>query len=96
MNRHSKGEFIRLHMPNSGEDGVIVATANDGRVVEFRGRPYSQWEIGEFSPMFLLHSVLKRVNVSELHNGEVETVTPWHPEWSEVKSQFERALLASD
>jgi hypothetical protein len=28
----------------------------------------------------------------ELHCGNVETVTPWHEEWEEVRGMFEAAL----
>ena len=85
-------EHIRLYMPNGGEDGVIVATRNDGKRVEFRGTPYSKWAEGEDSPMFSLHSSLKRVNISNLHNDLVETVTPWHPEWETIYQMFLDAI----
>jgi len=83
---------LRLFMPNGGEDGVIIAEANDGTRVEFRGNPYSKWAEDECSPMFEIHACLKRVNVSNLHSNMVETVTPWHPEWNFIHKMFLDAL----
>lgn len=84
----SSTAYIRLYMPNGGEDGVIIATRNDGKCVEFRGNAYSKWIEGESSPMYVLHSSLKRINISNLHNDLIETVTPWHPEWERVYQMF--------
>ena len=85
-------EYIRLYMPNGGEDGVIVAIRNDDKRVEFRGNPYSKWVEGENSPMYALHSSLKRANISNLHSDLVETITPWHPEWGAINQMFLDAL----
>lgn len=79
-------------MPECGEAGVIVATRDDGVRVEFRGRPYHAWTEDEDSAMFRLHSLLWRINISQLHCGEVETLTPWHPEWRDVNAMFVAAL----
>lgn len=83
---------IALIMPRCGEDGVIIATRSDGVRVEFRGRPYSRWEIGEDTPMYHLHSCLQRVNISDLHCGLEQVVTSWHPEWLTVMRMFNEAL----
>ncbi len=83
---------IRLWMPDCGEAGVIVATRDDGVRVEFRGRPYSKWQIGENSEMAQLHEILKTVNISQLHCGEIETVTPWNSEWNLLNEMFSAAL----
>ncbi|MDB6082227.1 MAG: hypothetical protein JWN43_108 [Gammaproteobacteria bacterium] len=83
---------IHLYMPRCGADGVIVATRDDGVRVEFRGAAYSDWDLGEDSPMYRLHSCLRRINISELHCGNVETVTPWHDEWEEVRGMFEAGM----
>lgn len=87
---------IKLFMPDCGEAGVIVATRDDGVCVEFRGRPYHAWVEGEDTAMSHLHGLLKRINVSRLHSNEIETLTPWHPEWGEVAAMFERAMKALD
>jgi len=84
--------YIELYMPSGGEEGVIVATRDDGVRVEFRGRPYSQWDLGESTPMYRLHSLLRRVNISDLHNGETQVLTPWHTEWDEVCAFVSDAL----
>lgn len=87
--------YIDLRMPRCGEDGVLIATRDDGQTVEFRGKPYSQWEIGDDSPFIQIHSVLERVNISALHCGETERVTShngFFPEWEFVNSMFEAAL----
>lgn len=77
------------------DQSVIVARRKaDGFVVEFRGRPYHLWEEGEDTPMYRLHSLLWRINISDLHAGRVEVVTPWHPEWDAVNAMFEAALAA--
>lgn len=83
---------IRLFMSDCGEAGVIIATREDGVRVEFRGNPYHTWEIDEDTPMFRLHTLLSRINISQLHCGAVETLTTWHPEWREVSEMFNQAL----
>ncbi len=83
---------ITLHMPQGGEAGVIVAIRSDGVRVEFRGRPYSMWDIGESTPMYQLHAKLKRINISELHNSQPQVVTPWHEEWDDVLAMFNAAI----
>jgi hypothetical protein len=87
---------IHLYMPRCGADGVIVATRDDGVVVEFRGPAYQDWDLGEDSPMYRLHSCLRRINISELHCSNVETVTPWHDEWEEVRGMFEAGMAGRD
>jgi hypothetical protein len=47
---------------------------------------------GRGHAMSRLHGLLKRINISQLHCNGVETLTPWHPEWAEVTTMFERAL----
>ena len=84
--------FIRLYMPNGGEDGVIVAIRNDNKCVEFRGNAYSKWGEGENTPMYALHSLIKRANISNLNSDVVETVTPWHAEWAAICQMFLDAL----
>lgn len=79
-------------MPECVELGIIVATRDDGVLVEFRGNPYHLWSIDEDTPMSWLHSLLRRINISQLHCGGIETVTPWHPEWSQVREMFAKAL----
>ena len=83
---------IALYMPDCGELGVIVATRDDELRVELRGAPYHQWAANENTPMSRLHSLLKRINISQLHSNQVETVTPWHPEWEAVSAMFAEAL----
>jgi hypothetical protein len=91
---------IVLRMPRCGEDGVLIATRGDGYVVEFRGKPYSQWEIGDDTPFIQIHSVLERVNISDLHCGLSQTVTSQpgvFPEWEFINTMFDLALQgASD
>lgn len=79
-------------MPNGGEDGVIVGLRDDGALVEFRGKPYSQWTEGEASPMYQIHSSIVRANISNLHADGVETITPWHPEWRSISRLFSEGL----
>jgi hypothetical protein len=43
--------------------------------------------------MFRLNSCLRRINISELHCGNIETVMPWHDEWEAVRGMFEAALV---
>jgi hypothetical protein len=62
--------------------------------VEFRGNPYHLWTEDEDTPMVRLHNLLWRINISQLHCGEVETLTPWHPEWNDVNAMFDEALRA--
>ena len=83
-------------MPDCGEAGVIIATRDDGMRVEFRGNPYHLWAADEDTPMSRLHSALKRVNISQLHCSQPETVTPWHPEWEQVSSMFLQALAGKN
>jgi hypothetical protein len=79
-------------MPNCGDDGLMIATRDDGARVEFRGVPYHLWTAEEDTPFSRLHGALERVNVSALHADEVETVTPWHPEWPVVSAMVSEAL----
>jgi len=83
---------IKLFMLDCGEAGVIVATRDDGMRIEFRGNPYHAWEEDEDTPMSRLHCLLKKINISQLHCNGVETLTPWHSEWSDVLRMFEQAL----
>jgi hypothetical protein len=90
---------IVLRMPRCGEDGVLIATRGDGYVVEFRGTPYSQWEEGEDSPFFQIHSALQRINISDLHCNLSQTVTSQpgvFPEWAFINMMFEAALRGGD
>lgn len=82
-------------MPAGGEDGVMILTRSDGIIVEFRGRPYSQWCIGEDTPMYRLHASLIRTDISRLHSGFTEIITPWHSEWEIVKRMHDEAICNS-
>lgn len=84
--------YIRLYMPKGGEEGVILATLDDKYVVEFRGHPYSTWDEKEDSPMYAVHSAIKQANISDLHCGRVETITPWHSEWDAIYKLVFEAL----
>jgi hypothetical protein len=85
---------IRLYMPRGGEDGVIIAWDEHRRCVEFRGPPYSQWHpnTSPDSPFYRLYSSLRTVNISDLHNGELQTITPWNEEYPFVRCLFVIAL----
>ncbi len=89
---------INLVMPRGGEDGVIIATLIDGkdreyvRVVEFRGTPYSQWDIGDDSPMIRLHSSLETANIGDFQNGDLQTITRWNAEWVVVLAMIQEAI----
>lgn len=82
----------RISMPRGGEDGVIILARSDQTIVEFRGRPYSQWDIGENTPMYRLHASLVRTDISRLHSGFTEVITPWHSEWKIVKRMHDEAI----
>jgi hypothetical protein len=86
---------IKLIMPRGGEDGVIIATLVKGeeeRVVEFRGTPYSQWDIDDDSPMIRVHSSLKTANVSDFQNGVQQTITKWNAEWNTIYAMVVDAI----
>lgn len=89
MTKKSECGF-RIYMPRCGEDGVIIVTSIDtGERVEFRGRPYSDWDESETSDFRKVHDSFKRVDISRLHSDEVETVTFWHgDEWVFVYQMF--------
>lgn len=74
---------------------IIAIRVGDSYRVEFRGRPYSQWDAIEDTPMYRLHACLQRIDISALHANEVVTVTPWHSEWRAVKTQFDAALTST-
>lgn len=79
----------KLYMPKCGEEGVMIVISKDGHKVEFRGTPYSQWKEGESSDFYKIHSAIKRVDISRLHSGEVETCTNWHgDEWVFIHQMF--------
>ncbi len=78
---------ITLQRPRGGEDGVIITKLVNKeveRVVEFRGLPYSQWDIDDDTPMIRLHSSLKTANISDFQNGDPQTITKWNAEWDVV------------
>lgn len=83
---------FRVFMPDGGEKGVIIVTRSDGVVVEFRGKKYSEWQVGEDSQMYRLHSKFSQLNISNLHNSIIETITPWHAEWDQISAMFDDAL----
>ena len=49
--------------------------------MEFRGQPYSKWEIGHESNFQRLHDALKGWHASILHSGQVLTLLPQHAEY---------------
>ena len=86
---------IRLVMPRGGEEGVIVANYYEGHLhyrVEFRGKPYSQWDIGDDTPMIRLHSALETVNISDFQNGYEQTMTHWNKEYPVVLEMIADAI----
>lgn len=84
---------FKIYMPKCGEEGVIVVTSNSGQTVEFRGTPYSKWIEGESSDFYKIHSAIKRVDISRLHSGEIETCTKWHgAEWEFISKMFTVAV----
>jgi hypothetical protein len=82
----------RIFIPDCGAAGVILLIDKTGYCVEFRGRPYHQWEEGENSPMFRLHETFRRVDISRLHSEQIETVTKWHPEFPVIDQMFKNAV----
>ena len=91
---------IRLWMPNGGEDGYIFAhyiAEKEGIswLVRFDGKPYSQWDIGDDTPMIRLHSALETVNISDFQNGVEQSMTSWNKEWNTVKAMIVEAVSCS-
>lgn len=81
---------ILLYMPRGGEDGYILTQYTNpylGLVykVRFDGQPYSQWDIGDDTPMIRLHSALESVNISDFQNGILQSMTFWNEEWDAVR-----------
>ncbi len=89
-NRHMA--HFKIFMPNCGADGVILLIDPTGYVVEFRGRPYHEWDENEDSPMYRLHCMFVRVDISRLHSEQIETVTSWHPEFTSISEMFHGTL----
>lgn len=89
---------IRLTMPRGGEDGYIVADYHEGPHhyrVEFRGKPYSQWDVGDDTPMIRLHSALQTANISDFQNGVTQTLTRWNSEYPIVFKMIADAIEGS-
>lgn len=83
---------LDIVMPDCGEAGVIIMTDRFGRKAEFRGRPYSQWDLGEDTPMYRLHCEFIQTDVSRLHSGFTQTTTKWMVEWEVLAKMFDEAI----
>ena len=75
-------------MPKGGEDGLIQVWPDTRGVfwwVEFRGPPYSKWDIDKpISPMQQVHDIMEGWHTTVLHQGSKLVLTPKHPDYSKV------------
>lgn len=85
-------KIICLYMPDGGEAGVIQAwLAGEHKWVEFRGAPYSQWRVGEVSPMSALHDALEGMHATVLHQDSILAVHEGHADFGWVMELFRKA-----
>jgi hypothetical protein len=100
LEKTKKGKFGRaqtysLYMPNGGEDGVLIGWRADwpeGKWVEFRGPPYSQWK-GEGSDFELVHDALEGRHATVLHTNDVLDVLPTHPRYDLIKHAIDNDAM---
>ena len=87
-------EVYRLHMPDGGEDGVLIAWRADwpkNSWVEFRGPDYTQWTGDQKSDFEKVHDSMKGWHTSVLHAGETVDILPTHPDYERIKNAIEKA-----
>jgi len=70
---------------------MCVRFSGEKAWVEFRGPPYSKWEIDGKSSFQRLHDALNGWQASVLHSGEVLALLPEHPEYEFVKNLLDEA-----
>lgn len=75
-----------MHMPDSGEQGMIKLWWQGKRSwVEARGRPYSEWDENEDSPFSRLHDAMEGWHTTVLHQDSTLVIMPMHPDYESVR-----------
>lgn len=93
MPRTSDNSKIIVWMPDLGEAGCVCARYSGERSwVEFRGPPYSRWELGGTSHFQQLHNALDGWQASVLHSGEILALLPEHREYAFVRRMLDEAI----
>jgi hypothetical protein len=83
---------IIIWMPDLGEAGCICARFDGEKSwIEFRGPPYSKWEIGHESSFQRVHDALAGWQASVLHSGQVLALLPDYPEYALVRKLLDNA-----
>jgi hypothetical protein len=84
---------IIMWMPDLGEAGCMcVRFSGEKSWVEFRGPPYSKWEIDGKSSFQRIHNALDGWQASVLHSGDVLALLPEHSEYGFIKNFLEDAI----
>lgn len=91
-------KVLHLFMPEQGEQGVIqlwLATRKGQRVkwVEARGRPYSQWDVNEDTPMSRLHGCMEGWHTTVCHQDAILDLHDRHPDYNAVAEFMEEEIL---
>ena len=88
---------IIISMPDGGEAGCVrMRYEGEKSWVEFRGPPYSKWEVGDSSKFEFVHSKLSGPQASVLHAGDNFTVLPEYVQYDTFKNLLSEVTNGSD
>lgn len=97
MTTTTKQKTILMYMPNGGQDGQMnVWYQGDHSHVEFRGRPYTDWD-SEFTDDWFQrsHDVLEGWHSCVLHTDQTLAILPTHPDYVGLVSLMAEAQATS-
>jgi hypothetical protein len=96
----NKKRLIQMYMPSGGELGVILLwkprkkdDPTPIKWVEARGRPFSQWDIDEDTPMSRLHDQLFGWHTCVFHQDAVLTLHSDHGDFLVAEAFFRQSVL---
>lgn len=82
----TKQRNIKLRMPDGGQAGYMeVWYDGDESHVEFRGRPYTQWDGVTVCDFQRVHDALEGWHACVLHTNQILTLLPSHPDYAAVE-----------
>ena len=93
----TKQKMLLMYMPNGGQDGQMnVWYQGDRSHVEFRGRPYTEWD-SEFTDDWFQrsHDVLEGWHSCVLHTDQTLAILPTHPDYADLVALMAEAQAVS-
>lgn len=96
MTTTTKQKMVLMHMPNGGQDGIMnVWFQGDRSHVEFRGRPYTEWDSAVSDDWFQRsHDILEGWHACVLHTDQTLAILPTHPDYAALVALIEEAQNA--